>query len=179
MTAQDTVPAALVAGDSFSFDAPAAYAMHPPPDWSLRFSLRPDAGGAPITEIAIDTGGTYRLRIAPTATAGLARGRHVWALVAVGDANADRKTLATGALFVSPDPLAAGDARSDAARILDAITARIEGRVTKDADSYSIEGRSITRTPIADLLRLRNIYAKTVARERGAAGGVTYRRIRL
>jgi hypothetical protein len=41
---------------------------------------------------------------------------------------------------------------------LDAIEATIEGRASKDQESYSIQGRSLARTPIADLILLRGKY---------------------
>ena len=43
-------------------------------------------------------------------------------------------------------------------RVIDAIEAVIERRATKDQKSYSIDGRSLERTPIDELLLLRDRY---------------------
>jgi len=177
MSVSACVPATVVAGDTLSFADAAAWAAYPPGDWSLIFALRLEAGGPVQTFAALDVASAYKVTIPAATTAAFAPGRWVWSLVAEHDTDGTRATWARGGLDVTPDPLAAtGDTRSDAVRILAAITATIEGRVTKDADSYSIEGRSITRTPMADLLRLRNLYTRIVARERGARG-LSYRRI--
>jgi hypothetical protein len=52
--------------------------------------------------------------------------------------------------------------------VLDAIEAIIEKRSTKDQDSYSIQGRSLGRTPIADLILLRDRYRAEWVREQRA-----------
>lgn len=55
-----------------------------------------------------------------------------------------------------------------AQRMLDAIEAALEGRVTADVQSYQISGRSITKIPIAELMTLRKQYMVEVANERVA-----------
>jgi len=73
----------------------------------------------------------------------------------------------SGRLTVQPDPTAApdGDLNTHAERVLAAIEAVIENRATKDQQSYSIAGRSITRIPIAELLELRKQYKAEVAEQ--------------
>lgn len=76
--------------------------------------------------------------------------------------------IATGKVTVQKDPAtvdANADLRSHAERTLSAIEAVIENRATKDQQSYSIAGRTLSRTPIADLLLLRTKYRDEVARE--------------
>lgn len=52
--------------------------------------------------------------------------------------------------------------------------------MTKDAESYTIEGRSIARTPLADLIRLQGVYQRKVAAELNpGASPFQYRRIKL
>jgi len=53
--------------------------------------------------------------------------------------------------------------------VLDAIEAVIENRATLDQESYQIGGRSLKRMPIADLMRLRQLYRAEVAGEEAAA----------
>lgn len=57
---------------------------------------------------------------------------------------------------------------SHAETVLAAIEAVIERRATVDQQSYSIEGRSLARMPIDDLLRFRSQYRAEVANEQAA-----------
>lgn len=57
---------------------------------------------------------------------------------------------------------------SHAQRVLAAIEAVLERRATVDQQSYGIEGRSLARMPIGDLLRFRDRYRAEVAAERAA-----------
>ena len=71
--------------------------------------------------------------------------------------------LTIAADLVSVD--AGFEARGHAQRVLASIEAVIEGRATKDQESYAINGRSLVRTSIADLLLLRDRYKREIARE--------------
>ncbi|QDF14252.1 head-to-tail joining protein [Dinoroseobacter phage vB_DshS-R4C] len=167
MTVSIHPPATLVAGDSWAWEAGAVFEDHPDP-WAASYVLRPEAGGDPVTV----SGGLEVLapvfRLPASVTADLPPGEWTWFAVAVDATTDARAVLAQGRVTVIPDPLAGTeDRRTPARRILAAIEATLEGRATKDADTYSIEGRSITRTPLPDLLRLRAVYAEQVARETG------------
>jgi hypothetical protein len=50
------------------------------------------------------------------------------------------------------------DNRSHAKKVLDAIEAVLEGRATRQDQSYSIAGRTLALTPIPDLMKLRAVY---------------------
>ena len=180
MTEQQGPPAALTAGDGWSWADPDAWAHCPAPAFTVSVALRdPAAGTGPtLAGVADPVAGCWRFSAASAVTAALAPGVYRWAVVAYAAGGPDRLTLRTGDVTVTPDPLATADARTPAERILATIEATIAGRVTKDADSYTIEGRSIARTPIADLMRLRAVYQREVAAARGQAGP-SYRRIRI
>lgn len=93
----------------------------------------------------------------------------------------DRRTLSGCGVEILPDVTAVAtpiDQRSHAQRMLEAIKARLEGRITADAESYSIRGRALSRIPMAELMRLRDQYAAEVHRERVAAGLASPNRIR-
>ena len=93
----------------------------------------------------------------------------------------DRRTIDFCVVEILPDVTvmaAPFDTRSHAVRMLDAIRARLEGRITADAESYSIRGRALSRIPMAELIKLRSQYEAEVYRERVAAGLVPPARIR-
>lgn len=170
------VPARLTAGDSWAWvsGVPAAEGV------DLAVTLRPLAGGSPVRVAASIEDGRRVARHAAALTALVPPGVYLWAEVLTRPADGARWTAGAGRVEVLPDPGASGgDLRSQAERILDAIDARLEGRANADCDAYSIEGRSISRTPLEVLLRVRGVYARRVAAEQGRGGvqfhGVTFR----
>jgi len=190
MTALTQIPAEITAGDSLTVDLAALRGEYPPPAWTLTFALTPKEGGPVTTIPAADSGDSWRVAMTPAETSSLPTGRYAWALalptgryawalVAEDTGAGERRTVQRGELAVVADPLTStGDTRSDAERILAAIEATIEGRATKDAESYSIEGRSISRTPIEQLLRLRAVYQRSVDAEAGISP-IRQRRVRF
>lgn len=180
MPDNSSIPATLVAGDTWGWSDASAFASHPPPYWILRYILRPVAGGSAITIQSTIEADCYALTLTSAQSAAVAVGEYQWSSLAYEDGGNDRAWVASGRLTVLPDPATAtGNLRSAAERILEAITATIEGRATKDSDAYSIEGRSITRTPLPDLLRLQVIYERKVIAERNpGASPFQYRRIK-
>ncbi|MEL7166687.1 MAG: hypothetical protein AAGL96_14545 [Pseudomonadota bacterium] len=178
---QSDIPATLTAGDTWTWSNFDAYQSHNPSDsWSVQYVLRPVSGGTSLTVEGTPDVNAFAFRVAPADTAALPPGDFRWSVLAFGPGGS-RETIGHGRLTVNPDPTqTAGDLRSQAERILDAIESTIEGRVTKDADSYTIEGRSIARTPISDLMRLQGVYQRRVAQERNpGASPITYRRAKF
>jgi hypothetical protein len=53
--------------------------------------------------------------------------------------------------------------------MLEAINALLEGRATKDQQSYRIGDRELTRIPVPELLKLRDYYKAEAQRETNAA----------
>lgn len=182
MPVPTSIPATLVAGDGWAWRDAFALAAFPAPDWALSYAFRPVSGGAGFNLSAIWGDGAYLVTALPVETAGRAAGEYAWIAVAENEVTGDRRTVHRGRVTILPDPMGplGAELRSPAERILAAIDATLEGRATKDAESYSIEGRSISRTPVADLLRLRNLYAGILASETGAGNGfISYRRMRM
>lgn len=173
-------PARLFAGDSWAWEI-ADPADYPSAAYVLAYALAPEAGGARVeVEATAPNPVAVGFAVAAGDTAALAPGRWRWVLLATDAVHDTRAAFASGAFEVLPDPLAAtaADTRSAARRILDAIDATIEGKVTKDAQTYAIEGRSIARIPLPELIAARARYAAIVRRE-GGAGPIAYRPMRF
>jgi hypothetical protein len=170
--------AALYAGDAWAWTLAADPAAYPAEAGvALRYALAPVAGGAPFLIAGALAGDAFAFAAPADLTAAVAPGVYRWRLI-VEDA-AGRRVLGEGNLEVRPDPeTSTADTRSHARRTLDAIEATIEGRASKDADAFTIEGRSITRTPLEILMKLREQYRRIVRRE-GGRGPVTFRRVRF
>lgn len=172
------MPTILTAGDRWRWRESAAAAYPPAAGWTLKYRLRSAAAVIDITAQVV--GAAYEIDVAPATTATYAAAEYDW--TAWVEKSGDRVSIATGRVTVRPDPatIAAGDIRSHAEKVLEAIHAVIEGRASQDQESYSINGRSLSRTSLPDLLALERTYARRVARERaereaaaGRGGGGT------
>lgn len=80
----------------------------------------------------------------------------------------DRVTLDTGTVTIIKDFAVMGDRRTHAVKVLESIEAVLENRATVDQESYTINGRSLSRMPIEELLKFRDIYRAEVSREKRA-----------
>jgi hypothetical protein len=154
----------LIAGDSLDFTREVP--DYPATDgWTLTYRLAPRMAGTAITFGATASGSLYRVQVLAATTAAWTAGEYSWA--AYVTKAADRYTVDSGSITIQPDPgvVAASDTRSHARRVLAAIEAVIEGRATRDQEEYTIGNRSLKRTPIRDLLTLRDRYKSEVNAE--------------
>lgn len=79
-----------------------------------------------------------------------------------------RHTLYVTTIDVKDNPETVGkeyDPRSHIRRIRDSIRAVMEGRATKSDEAIAIAGRSLSRTPLADLVKMLNLYNRLVDEE--------------
>lgn len=110
-------------------------------------------------------------------------GKYQWSIFRVrGD---ERAFVASGFITVLANPVVQSeviDHRTHAEKMVEAIEARIEGRIASDYESYTtFDGRSLARIPFADLYGYLTKYRNLAARDRRKAAGksaprrVTYR----
>ena len=159
------MPASLVVGDYWQWRVP-AQADYPAATWTLTYNFAgPDTVNVSSGwTIAAESGGTWLVQVAKATTATYAAGRYQYrGYVTSGS---ERYQIFNGAIVFEPNlAVLTGDQRSEAQKILAAIQAAIEGRLTTQEESYSVGGRSISKTPLPELLRLRGIYTGIVWRE--------------
>lgn len=179
-------PYVHVAGDTLDF--PVTVADYPSSDgWTLKYYLTPRFSTPAQAQVVLtaiaNTDGTYQVQESPANTALWKPGAYGWARLV--EKVGARQTLTgsenQGEVLVRQDPSAAVqgyDSRSHARKTLEAIEAVIEERATKDQEEYSIAGRSLKRTPLAELRAMRDDYRAEVAAEdaeerlnSGQAGG--------
>lgn len=162
-------PSELVIGDRWLWKRTDLGADYPPADYSLKYSLRLEGSGTEIEINAIEIAADYLVEVASVTTAAFTAGRYRWQAYITRSSDAQRITLNSGSVQVKANRDAAtGDPRSHARKVLDAIEAVIEGRASKDQEEYSIANRSLKRTPIAELLVLRDRYRSEAANEKSA-----------
>lgn len=157
-----TEPTELRAGDTWKWTR--TIADYPASSWTLSYVLV--QAGVQKTITASSSGDNYSVTVAKATTANYAEGLWTWS--AAVDNGTERYTIDSGTLQVLPNLVAQStgyDGRSHARIVLEAIEAVIEGRAGKDQQRYSIAGRELWLTPVADLLKLRQTYKAEVRAE--------------
>lgn len=128
--------------------------------WALKYVAVGRLGIITINATADDDNADdFKFTASAATTAAYVAGDYEWQIVATKTTT--RYTIATGkvkALDNIAGRSALYDNRSHAKKVLDAIEAVIEGRASADQQAYQIAGRSLTRTPLQDLMRLRAMY---------------------
>ena len=120
-----------------------------------------------ISITAVDSGGAYLASMSSAVTAAQVAGDYFWQAEIKRKSDNAKVLVGTGEWKILPDLNQTGaDPRSHAEIMVDKIQSLLEGRADKDVTSYSIQGRSISKMSIADLLQWRDYYRKEVAQER-------------
>lgn len=172
------VPETLMAGDAWAWRADGFKAVYPATDYSLAYHLAPRNGGAAVQVAAAADQDGFLASVPAVTSASFAPGPWAWALKVTRTADGAAVTVATGAVAIQANPAAGADTRTQARRLLDAINAVLEGRAAKDVESYSIEGRALTRIPFVELRAFRARLLREVAQEEGR-GRPRYSKVRF
>lgn len=163
------LPPTIQAGATF--ERIVALCDHPATEWTLAVHLR----GPSVINLAADASGiTHELLKAAADTAQFTPGVYQYVARATRTADGWVDEVDAGGVEVLRDLAAITDAtdlRTHAQRSLEAIEAVLEKRATQDQMRYTIGTRELWRTPIADLLKLRDTYRAEVRRERAAKRG--------
>ena len=154
------IPTAIRAGVTFDveFECPSYSA----PTWSATLYLR----GASAITLKAQADSLRRFSADAAETANWKPGIYTYAIRLSDEGQVVE--IETGTVQILPDIAgldADHDARSQNRKILDAITAVLERRATQDQEKYRINNRELWRTPIPELLALKNHYAALVAAE--------------
>jgi hypothetical protein len=162
-----TEPQILVAGDTWIWNK--TLASYPPAEgWTLGYAIRGQSVLANIKVVVTIVASVYSVKVLPVDTTPLLAGAYQWQSFVDGSgAHAgEHYTVEQGVFTVLPSMSAVADnsAVTHAERTLALIEAKIEGRITADHESYSINGRSIMKIPTKELLRMRAIYQSKVFR---------------
>jgi hypothetical protein len=145
--------------------------------WALSAALR---GPAVINITATVEDDKHKLTADAATTAAWAPGRYSYIVRATKDGKV--YAVETGVLEILPDlnaQTAGYDGRTHAERTLEAIEAVIEQRATMDQERYRINNRELYRTPIADLMKLRDLYRSEVQREQKGRTGKLFSAVRV
>ena len=124
-------------------------------DGSIRFS-------ATVTESGTD----YTFTLDNSATSSYTAGDYQWFLKVLQTSDSETIIIDSGKLTVKDNYFATtGDTRSHAKKMLEKIESILEGRADADVSSYSIQGRSLSKIGIAELLQWRDYYKAEYQKE--------------
>lgn len=164
----DQVPSSLIAGDTWTFTR--GYGDYPQPTWVA--TLYAEFSGSQFSIPAVASGTSQSFAATAAATGGYKTGRYKW-WVRVTDGTSSY-TVESGWFDVTPDPAATGtrDQRSQTRRTLDALNCTLEGRASSDQLAMTINGRSLSRIPLQELVAWRDRLRQEVRTEElGVTGG--------
>ena len=162
-----TEPGTIVAGDRIAWKRSDLNSDYPVALYSLKYSARLENAGSTEIEITASESGTdYIVEVGQAVTVTYAAGIYHWQAYIIRTIDSERITIDSGTFEVKTNRDAATtDPRGHVKKVLDAIEATIEGRASKDQEKYAIAGRELWRTPIPDLIMLRDKYRAEYVRE--------------
>lgn len=129
-------------------------------------------GPSQIDLTAEPAGASHRFLVSASATGEWSPGDY-WYSVRATDGTTVVEVEA-GQITIKPDLAsisAVHDGRDHVRRVLDAIEAVLERRATQDQEKYKINNRELWRTPISELLVLRDRYRSELRRMNAVAKG--------
>lgn len=152
-----------------TFDKSAPLTAFPAPDWTLSAVLR---GPSVINLTAESVGRIHRFYVPASETANWEPGNY-WVSVRA-ERDGEIVEIENDEIVIKPDLSGAAegyDGRDHVRRVLDSIEAVIEKRATLDQERYKINNRELFRTPISELLVLRDRYRSELRRMTAAKKG--------
>ena len=159
------MPTTLVVGDTWSWRVP-ALADYPAATWTLSFAFAgPDKPNLDTGwTITPESAGSWLVAVTAATTLPYKAGRYQWVMYVTS--GLERHQVASGwVTFGANVAQLAGDQRSHSQKMLELCEAALQGRILTQEESYAIGARSLTKTPLAELQRLRGIWAAEVWKE--------------
>jgi len=135
--------------------------------YTLSYFARKDGSGTTaFSATATGNGTEFVVEISSSISANLIAGTYRWSAFLTRNSDDERIEIASGGMVLYADKTSStDDPRTHTKKVLDAIEAVIEGRAGKDQESLSVEGMTLQRTPVEDLLRLHSKYRGIYVRE--------------
>lgn len=131
--------------------------------WALKYYLQ---GATPITLTASADGDDHLISISAATSSSYTPGTYWWNSYV--EKSGERYSIAQGTFLVKENfatLTGAYDGRSHVKKVLDALEATILGKASKDQQSYSIAGRSISRMTVEEIIKWRDVYKRDYQNE--------------
>ena len=136
-----------------------SYAM----SWTARLESN---GGTAFSATVTEVDDYYKFTLDNSNTGGYTTGDYFWVLKVTQSSDSEELIIDTGKITVKDNYFGStGDTRSHAKIMLDKIESILEGRADADVSSYSIQGRSLSKISINELLQWRDYYKAEYQKE--------------
>ena len=165
--ARETEPEKIVAGDRLIFKRTDLGTDYANGSYTLKYSARLEGTGSTEIEItASASGDDYLVQVNSLTTASYVAGTYQWQAYITRNSDSQRLTIDQGSWeVVANRDAATTDPRSHPRIMVEKIESIREGRAGADVNSYSINGRSLTKIPIPELMEFRSKYKAEYLRE--------------
>lgn len=157
--------------------------IYAPASYDLIYNIRLKNGAGVDKSITATTAtdGSFLANLTANITNTMVAGDYYWQAFISRKSDSAKVAVGTGEFSLKSNLDQNGaDLRSHATIMVEKIQSLLEGRADKDVSSYSIQGRSLAKMSIVDLMTWRDYYRKEVAKEKqdaaiaaGKASGAT------
>lgn len=162
-------PTTITVGDFIQWKRSDLVQDYPVATHSAEYVARITGGGASEIKLAAtESDPAYYLFTADSVTsADFEPGYYHWQLEVTETASGNRIVVDIGTFRALPDlDVNNTDPRTHAEIMVDKIESVLQGRADSDVSSYSIQGRSLSKMSITDLLEWRNYYVREAKKEK-------------
>lgn len=162
-------PTTVTVGDFIQWKRSDLVQDYPVATHSAEYVARITGGGASEIKLAAtESDPTYYLFTVDSVTsADFDPGYYHWQLEITETASGNRIVVDTGTFTALADlDVNNTDPRTHAEIMVDKIESILQGRADSDVSSYSIQGRSLSKMSITDLLEWRNYYLREAKKEK-------------
>lgn len=167
-TAPEGEPSEIVVGDFIQWKRSDLVGDYPPADYTATYVARITSGGnteIQVTATNYNSGESYLVTVDSETSADFVAGYYHWQLEIVRNSDSNRVVVDRGAFTAIVDlDVGGADPRTHDEKMLTKIQSILEGRADGDVESYSIQGRSLTKIPIKDLMEWERHYRQRVER---------------
>ena len=166
--APTTEPLEIVVGDFIQWKRTDLGADYPNDQYTATYVARITGGGASeITITGTASGNDYLFTVDSATSTDFVAGYYHWQLEIVRNSDSERLVLERGTFEAIVDlDVNNVDPRTHAEIMVDKIEAVLQNRADADVANYSIQGRSLVKLSIDDLLRWRDYYRNELAMEK-------------
>jgi hypothetical protein len=167
-SAPEGEPSEIVVGDFIQWKRSDLVTDYPTDEYTATYVARITGGGN--TEVQV-TGtaynGSYLFTIDSATSADFVAGYYHWQLEILRNSDSERVVVDRGAFTAIVDlDVGGADPRTHAEIMLTKIESLLEGKADSDVSNYSIQGRSLTKFGLDELLQWRDYYNAEVTKQK-------------
>lgn len=162
-------PTSVVIGTLVQWKRADLSEVYAPASYDLIYNIRLKNGAGVDKSVTATTAadGSFLTSLTSNLTTTMVAGDYVWQAFISRKSDGAKVSVGTGELqLLSNLDQNGADNRSHAQIMVAKIQSLLEGRADKDVSSYSIQGRSLAKMSITDLMMWRDYYRKEVAKEK-------------